>query len=208
MPIVRSAPSTGEVLLVDPRVLRRVIKRHRRLPGIGLDVPHAFSYAIGRAALLDIVEADELGRSASAIPEDVILLPREGDEAKGGAVALRRRWRGTFHARVHLALERKLQAGELTMAAIRERIHRLGQCEFDEARTSLRQSRHLVDPRDDRETWAEFAATYVELRTFAPAVVTRMFPTLGDLERIDALVAEVLVVVPGAPPPPPAALHR
>ncbi|MFO0617279.1 MAG: hypothetical protein U0414_32080 [Polyangiaceae bacterium] len=190
MAIVSRAPSSGDVVVVDPRVLRRVIKRHRRLPGVGLDVPHASSYALPKDALLGIVGVEDLGRDVSALPGTVILVPRAEDDAAGSTADLRRRWRSVFHARIHVALEQKLGTGTLTTAAIRERIHRLGQCEFDEARATLRQARRLVDPRDDRETWAEFAATYVEHRTFAPALVLRMFPTLGDLERVDALVAE------------------
>src|SRR5262249_47998908 len=40
------------VLLVPPRVLRRVIKRDRKLTGIGLVVPHRKSYCIDRDSLL------------------------------------------------------------------------------------------------------------------------------------------------------------
>lgn len=186
---VTRPPPEGEVVVLDPRVLRRVIKRHRRLPGFGLDVPHASCYALPRADLLDAVDVDELGRDPKTLPDRVILLPRD-DEPPDASAVLRRRWRGVFHARVHAVFDDKVAAGALTAAAIRERIHRLGQCEFDEARTTLRQAHALVDPRDDRETWVEFAATYVELRTFAPRHVLRMFPTLLDLARVDALVAE------------------
>lgn len=192
MRTVTRPPAPGEVVVLDPRVLRRVIKRHRKLPGLGLDVPHVSCYALPRQHLLDIVGLDELGRDVKSLPETVIVLPREAEDGAEDDpdVALRRRWRGVFHAKVHVALEAKLGEGELTAAAIRERIHRLGQCEFDEARTTLRQARKLLDPTDDRETWAEFAATYVELRTFQPRLVMKMFPTLLDLTRVDALVAE------------------
>ena len=37
-------------VLVEERVLRRIIKRHRRLPGMGLQIPHAHCYTLPRSA--------------------------------------------------------------------------------------------------------------------------------------------------------------
>src|SRR5438105_594079 len=48
-------------IVVEPRVLRRVIKRHRRLMGVGLHVPHARCYALPRKALLSLTEPHDLG---------------------------------------------------------------------------------------------------------------------------------------------------
>ena len=36
-------------VLLDERVLRRVIKKHRKLHGVGLQVPHARCDTIGKA---------------------------------------------------------------------------------------------------------------------------------------------------------------
>ena len=47
--------------LVPPRILRRIIKRDRHLPGIGLRVPHRKSYVISRDRLLVLAEPEELG---------------------------------------------------------------------------------------------------------------------------------------------------
>ena len=47
--------------LILPRILRRVIKQDCRLTGFGLKVPHRKSYVIGREALLEAVDKDELG---------------------------------------------------------------------------------------------------------------------------------------------------
>src|SRR5262245_53170377 len=70
-----SDPGAGAIL-IDPRLLRRVIKRHRRLSGLGFSVPHARSYVLSRDALLSIVAPDELGCPEGSVPAEVILLPR------------------------------------------------------------------------------------------------------------------------------------
>ncbi len=108
------------------------------------------------------------------------------------AETLEELWRYAFHARVHQEIDRLAAAGVLTPARIRERIHRLGQTEFDEIRLVLRQDRLLLPPHDDRETYAEFAAWYLELRRFAPGLAAEMFPTLGDPGAVEAVLAEDL----------------
>lgn len=55
-------------VLTDARLLRRVIRRHRHLSGVGLQVPHARCYAVSRDALLSIVEPDELGVAREICP--------------------------------------------------------------------------------------------------------------------------------------------
>jgi hypothetical protein len=180
-------------LLVDARLVRRVIKRHRRLPGVGLQVPHARCYVLRRDALLEIVDRRELGPAAADLPDDVILLPRpDADELAQTPTAelLRGCWRYAFHARVHLEIERRAAAGKLTPAMLRERVHRIGQTEFDEIRLVLRQDDLLVPPHGDLETYAEFAALYLELHHFAPELLGEMFPTLDDFTATDATVAE------------------
>ena len=61
--------------LVSPRVLRRVIKRDRNLPGLGLRVPHRKSYVIPRDRLLTLAELPELGLEPSNdLPSMVVLM--------------------------------------------------------------------------------------------------------------------------------------
>ena len=102
-------------MLVLPRILRRVIKQDRGLTGFGLRVPHRKGYAIGRDALLQIVEKAEIGLATDAVlPEKVILLARPGPQRLADSSAqdlLVRCWRLLFHARIHLALEAKLASG-------------------------------------------------------------------------------------------------
>src|SRR5437899_9821374 len=71
------AAADPAALLVPPRLLRRVIKHHRRLPGIGLQVPHRKSYVLGRDALFALVEKDELGlEPGRELPPTVLLIAR------------------------------------------------------------------------------------------------------------------------------------
>jgi hypothetical protein len=182
------------VCLVPPRILRRVIKADRRLVGLGLRVPHVKSYVIGRDALLRLATPDELGVAPQRdLPETVVLLVRpEPDKlgALGRDEVLVAYWRLLFHARVHTALDARLAEGRLTSARVRHCIQHIGPTEFDAVRAVLRQENFLMPPRDDLTAYVEFAALYLELRQFAPALVPRYFPGLTDRAGIDALLAE------------------
>src|SRR5208283_3919250 len=106
--------------LVAPRILRRIIRRHRQLPGLRWTVPHRKSYTLDREILLGIADKEELGvADGRAIPSPVILLERPGqedldfgdlDEVLIGC------WRRLFHCRVHLALAGQIEKGRLTPA--------------------------------------------------------------------------------------------
>ena len=91
--------------LVLPRLLRRVVRLHTSLPGMGFRVPHSKTYIIPAKALLEIADRDEFGFSpADDLPEDVILLERPSGEVleewPRGEVLLHY-WELLFHARVH-----------------------------------------------------------------------------------------------------------
>lgn len=210
--IERSLRDSGaRAVVTDARVVRRVIKAHRNIPGLGLQVPHDRCYALPREALLALVSADELGESSGvALPPEVVLLarPLPADiSGRTSAEVLTRLWRAAFHARVHVALEKRFGGGARgageAEAAVRERIDRLGQTEFDEVRAILRADDLLLPPSGDREAWIEFAALWLELRHFAPTLLDATFPSLADPERVDALLApdvEVQSLLEGSSP--------
>jgi hypothetical protein len=176
-------------VVLEDRVLRRVIKQHRRLPGIGLDVPHARCYALPRAELETLVERSELSIEPAELPARVAVFSGSRTAlAAGNPDELSRAWRMIFHGHVHLAFDDLLARNTITAAAIRERIHRIGQTEFDEIRSVLHQEDLLLPPIDDTRTYAEFVALYLELRHFAPRALGRTFPAL-DLARVDAAIA-------------------
>lgn len=184
------------VLLVPPRILRRVIKHDRRLPGIGLQVPHRKTYVCTRAALLACAERDELGmRSAGDLPEVVFLIAQPREETLAvmpRAAALVKYWRLLFHSRVHRAFDQEIEKGKLTQAVLGERVARIGAVEFEEITTVLQQERFLLPPEDPLSIYVEFAAVFLELRYFDPSLLFQYFPGIDSFERIDALLAEDL----------------
>src|SRR5262245_15461230 len=104
----------GAVLLED-RVVRRVIKQHRGLTGLGLQVPHARCYWLPVAELARLVEPDELTMDSAALPAEVTIFSCAREAlAVGDGDELRRAWRAAFHGRVHQAFEERIEAGAIT----------------------------------------------------------------------------------------------
>lgn len=182
------------VRLAPPRILRRVLKHDRQLPGLGLQVPHRKSYVIARDKLLAITNRTELGLPAnSELPPTVILLPRPDPEKlarQDRSRTLIDGWRLLFHARIDQLLAERIAQGKLTEADVRDRARRLGATEFEEVRNVLKQERYLLPPEDDRTVWTEFIAVYLEIRHFSPSLLANTFPGIEDVAAIDRLVAE------------------
>lgn len=184
-------------VLVEERVLRRIIKSHRRLRGVGLQVPHEQCYELPRDELTKFVEDDEVATDLAALPARVVLIPSDRD-GLATPEAWTAAWRSIFHAKIHQAFEERLESRRLTLAAIRERINRIGQTEFDEIRSVLKQEDLLLPQpggvaarasTDDVITYVEFVALYLELREFAPTAIDRTFPALFDTQRVDQTIA-------------------
>lgn len=185
------------VLLVEGRVLRRVIKAHRHVKGLGLRVPHVHCYAIPRDALLRLAAPEDLDPNVrnhltrATDLRSVILVAKlsHAEVARlPPAEVTNRLWRAAFHARIHVEIEQRMDAGVLLEATLRERIDRIGQTEFDEVREILRQDDLLLPPGGDRESYAEFVALFLELRYFAPRLLATTFPSL-DLAKVEAEIS-------------------
>ena len=176
--------------LIEERVLRRLIKGHRRVRTVGLQVPHEHNYAIARSELEKLLERGDLAVDLASLPERVILVTADHAPLMvGDPEAFSKLWRAIFHARIHVRFDELLEDGKLTTAAIRERVHRVGQTEFDEIRSVLKQENLLLPPVDDTSTYIEFVAIYLELRYFAPRAIERTFPAVFDTSQIDAAIA-------------------
>ncbi len=197
--------------LVAPRVLWRVIKHCRQVAGWGWQIPHRKSFVISREELSRVVEPDELLPRCD-LPEQVILLAWPEDEELHGlsrSELLLEYWRLLFHGRVHLELQRRIARGELTLPRVRQRIHRIGQTEFDEVRHVLQSEELLLPPLEDRNVYIEFAAVFLELRWFQPHLLPRFFPTMVQWEQIEQVLAQDVDAqalfhrtrLPGAPDP-------
>src|SRR4051794_5463942 len=107
-------------LLVPARLLRRVIKEHRQVGGLGRPVPRSKGYVIDRDALLRCVAPAELGLASNAeLPAFLFLMIRpEPDRFARYRPddALIKHWRILFHLRIDHAMQQKLANGALTAA--------------------------------------------------------------------------------------------
>ncbi len=199
--------------LVPPRLLRRVVRLHTSLPGLGFRVPHSKTYVISQQALLAIVDRDELELGPDErLPDEVILMERPtGDvlqERPRGEVLLYYR-ELLFHARAHAAFRRLARQHRFGAAEAQRRVAELGSLAWDEIRNVLEQERFLLPPYDDVSTYVEFAAVYLGIRYFQPYLIASFFPALESLEKADAIIAQDIPAeeilsqtrLPGTPEP-------
>jgi hypothetical protein len=182
-------------LLLEPRILRRVIRLDRRLKGLGFVVPHRKSYTIERERLLAFADADELGTPDIAeLPRHVILLTVPTDDESldlaSGSQTLWHYWRMLFHARVHVELERRIHEHASWAEFARQRRQQIGDIEFAEIQAVLLKDEFLFPDPSDVETYIEFAAVYLELRYFAKSDLPIYFPSIRDWEQIDQIVSQ------------------
>jgi hypothetical protein len=177
-----------DVFFVLPRILRRILRHELDITSPWVRIPHRKSYVISRDRLSWLVAMDELGVDASTeLPHRAMLIARpEEEQLKRMAPAALRLydWRMHFHARIDLTLAERTAADRMTPAQLRQRIDRLGQQQFDEIRSVLKQEAMLTHPDDPRNVYAEFAAVFLELRAFAPDLLPLYFPSLNSLEAV------------------------
>lgn len=175
----------ADVVLVDPRSLRHVIKHHRHVAGL---VPHGRCYAITKAELVRIGAHHEVELRPGSAREYQLLVarpsPREIRRLPPGQL-FERVLRAAFHASVHRALE----LCELDDNTVRARVEEIGRTEFEEIRATLTHDELLMPPATDGEVYVEFCAVYLELREFSPGLLVSTFPGLGDPHRIDSTIA-------------------
>lgn len=194
---LRSRVQTAEpaAILLEPRVLRRVIRLDRRLQGLGLSVPHRKCYTIERDRLLAYVDRSELEAAPGVdLPRTVILLakPTEDEliEAGGAEAALAHYGRLLLHSSVHVELERLASAQMDANAWAAERLREIGVTEVAEIRQVLLKDELLFPSPSELDIYVEFAAVYVELRYYAEQDLPIYFPGVRDWELIDRLISK------------------
>lgn len=178
--------------LVQPRVIRRVVKQEWDLPALTLQVPHRKSWIIPRNTLIRHVEWDELGLEANVeLPDRAILIARPDDkhlESMSLSQLKLQVWRLLFHARIHDAFDQLVDQGKLRKSDFRQRIDQIGQVEFDEIHTVLKRENFIYAQTSLAEAYVEFAALYPELRHFAPHCLGSYFPSFADFNFVDELI--------------------
>src|SRR5262249_16703786 len=145
------------VVLAPSRIVRRVIKKHARLAGVGLQVPHRKSYILRRDELFAIVSREELDLAPErSLPPTVVLLPLPA----AGKLAvlprgdlLRKYARFLFHVHIHRAFHLRRRDGHLSAKTMRDRIRLLGATEFAEVKAVLTQEHFLLPPGDDVQVY-------------------------------------------------------
>lgn len=183
-----------ETFFVESRVLRRVLRNELEITSPLIRLPHRKTYVIERDRLLWLVARDELGvEPHSVLPARLILIARPDDHELAGFDRdrlLRYYWQLAFHGRLDFHLQDSTAPSRMPTALLRERINRLGQTEFDEIRSVLRQESMLLQPHDQRAVYAEFVAVYFELETFAPELLATHFPSLRDLPAVRDVISQ------------------
>lgn len=180
------------VLFVEPRILRRVIVQDRRIPGLGLQVPHSKVFTIERERLLVFADRPELGLSPAAeLPLRVILIGRPTDDEEFAKLSSEARlhqfWRLAFHGRVHAEIEQQIDDQRFTSRMIAEHLKRIGAGEFAEIRQVLSKDDLLLPPQDEEAAFVEFVAVALELKYFAPWDLELYFPAIRDWDVLDPL---------------------
>jgi hypothetical protein len=173
-------------VLVSPRILERVIREDCDLPNMYWNIPHAKSYVCDRHQLFRHAEQADLELEPDQVlPDTVILLVHPDAEELNNlerTMVLLKYWRRLFHSRVHLAL------ASLTPDGVQDRIAEIGRTEFEEIRTVLREDAYLPPEADDRTTWIEFAAVFLEMSKFASNLLPNYFPGIRDFGKVERLL--------------------
>jgi hypothetical protein len=180
-------------VLVSPRVLSRIIEEVYDLPNFIWRVPHRKSCVVDRQLLFRHVEQEELNLEADRLlPNTVILLARPASDETSAAApetVLVTYWQRLFHAKIHETLEQRFADGTLTERDLDERIEAIGVSEFAEIRQVLITEHYLLGNAGPRDLYIEFAAVFLELRYFAANLLPGYFPGIGDLTRIERMLA-------------------
>ena len=178
--------------LVEPRVIRRVIRERFGFAQLSASIPHVESQIVPLEDVESLVHPDELGlETFSDLPAVCLLICQpDEDEMQHWPMQelLLQVWRRLFHAQIDRELVQRLSTS-LDRANVQERIAGIGQVEFDEAHFVLRSEIRLVDPESRIEAWRELVASYLEMKYFAPDLLAVWFPSIAGRTEID----EVLV---------------
>ncbi len=178
--------------LVEPRVIRRVIRERFGFAHLSGSIPHAESQIVPADDVRHLVHPDELGLTSFVdLPANCLLIcqPDEGElEHWPMQELLQQVWRRLFHAQIDRELLRRLHT-DIHRADVQERIANIGQVEFDEAHFVLRNELRLVDAESRIEAWREFVALYLEMKHFEPDLLTVWFPSVVERPQIDDVLA-------------------
>ena len=171
------------VILLHPRLMRRLIRRIYRLNRTFYGLPHQHSLTIHRDFLRRLLRPSELSVPPADLPRTVMILERPSRRALRGRTkrrVLMESWQRLFHLAVHAELESPERRHQFTKSAVRARIDDIGQVAFDEVRDVLRAEHLVVSGCHAFKEYVEFAALFLELAAFDQSRIPSFFPSLED----------------------------
>lgn len=183
-----------EAFLVEEHIVRRAVREDRGIAGLRTFVPHTQCAAVPVEVLAQVAPDGELGRPPPA-SDWALLLPRPDADDVAEADAdqvLRATWRALFHAAIDRALMSEARAGRLDRQRYLTIVDRIGPLPMDEARAVLAEEGLTGAGSDEVRELVELAATWHELRVFAPELLGRWFPSLVARPEAQAALDELV----------------
>ena len=184
----------SSAVLVPAWFLERLIARDPAVAGGVFVVPRVAAQVVSRARLMEFSKREELPlESTPPECETLLLLARPDLDVLAGTPGpelLLLYWRMAFHARVRAEVRRILGAESDSRAGVQRRIERLGRTLYHEARFVLVREKYLMHSADEADSYAEFAALFLEFTFFAPELVPTYFPYIEDVVHVAAAVGE------------------
>ena len=183
----------GAVLLA-PWLIQNVITWDRGEGRSRFGVPHRNVHVISRERFVKLMNSHRL-KVPRSLADSPLLILFAAPEANWLAEhswpeVLRHYWQLLFHARVDMEMGRKLSENAQHAGEIQSRIERMGRSVFNEACFVLRREKYLPGKSDARESYAEFAAVYLQLHYFRPDLLEVYFPSIANGNPILALLHE------------------
>lgn len=180
--------------LVEPRVVRRLIRELQGFARLSTRIPHTESQIVSASDVRTLTHPDELGlESFTSLPEYVLLIAQPEDhdvQTDTMQDLLQFVWRRLFHGVIDRHLRQRVRSHQLNRPQVESRIAQIGQVEFDEAHAVFRNELRLIEPDSRVEAYTEFAAVYLELSRFAPDQIAVWFPSVGDRTDITSILTQ------------------
>ncbi len=183
------------VVVVEPWVLRRIVRLDGRVQGFGQLHARRETYPIQRNRLLALVDSRELGvTSPGDMPERLVVLAEPEDldlgDHRDDADLLGRLAPPLFHACIYLELEEHFARQPAPELVVAQRRAQLGETVFAEIRAVLFQDERLFFGASDIDVYVEFVASYLELSFFAPEALGCHFPGVRDRQVVNTIVRQ------------------
>lgn len=185
------APSKG-IFLLKQKYINDIIRLHKDLGLLAMNVAHTHEYTMPRDEFLNIVKYQMPDvyfgiPSPDKMPEMVVLLcePPRKELARYSVDYFRRYfWSLLFHAEIHKLESEWDKQDRLPEKKLATFIDALGRDVFDEIQDVLRQENCLFQPENPKEIVYEFIAYFLQFYNFAPQILDKFFPLIHAPQKV------------------------